>query len=379
MVFQQLLSCHNGNGMDWLSSLKGEPWISGQKHAIDDFFQIKTRTSNKFLAASFLEGPPTLGTASAPPRPHQGPTTSGQDGSTTSTGNIVPERPSHTPNMQLPHPAPGHEAKEYRSLADDPQTFPFDLSNLQKIPDDVQKMYLVRKRDMLRKHQMAMNMNYQNPDDVPDGQAFATKLPADPDPICQQLHNCPDRFGDFGNGGAAGAGGGLGTGKDGLMGDGTGPSSDSELLLDDGGAGAANDGRYDPIPEDDALDAAERSLMPCDGYGRIETAGKFPSMGEYCTDPHKRGYNICVSILPTDFAKRTGGFCYSSVLNAASNSQWFYEKNHRWHRQPMMIAAREDPSVGHRKVKTNLADVYEIKDTKGMYWPRQAHVRIVAV
>eukprot|EP00392_Amoebophrya_sp_AT5.2_P013407 g13525.t1 len=137
---------------------------------------------------------------------------------------------------------------------------------------------------------------------------------ADGDPICQSQSNCPDRglffpeqpFGNFGMESNAGE-------------DMTGPDEDLDDDGDDGGKG--------PIAEDEIVDVGG-ALKVCDGWGRIETAGKFPWMGEFCSDPHRRGYNICVSVLPADFSKRTGGLCYSSDLNIAAQSDWFFVKNY---------------------------------------------------
>eukprot|EP00397_Hematodinium_sp_SG-2012_P030337 GEMP01032127.1.p1 GENE.GEMP01032127.1~~GEMP01032127.1.p1 ORF type:complete len:421 (-),score=72.59 GEMP01032127.1:788-2050(-) len=67
-------------------------------------------------------------------------------------------------------------------------------------------------------------------------------------------------------------------------------------------------------------------LAVCDPKGRAEMGGHWStSMGQYCTDPLHRGYNVCVTSLPADFAERSGSFCYSNILNNAARSGWFHE------------------------------------------------------
>ncbi|CAD7963324.1 unnamed protein product [Amoebophrya sp. A120] len=205
-----------------------------------------------------------------------------------------------------------------------------------KIPKNKEEMEYMKMTNKLKgrkvlKYKMRMNMNL----DLPD------KKFADADPICQSLGNCPDR-GLF-----------SGVPPNGFSGD----TGDDDLDEHPG---------FAPAPEDEVLDVGG-SLMPCDGWGRIEQAGKFPYMGEYCDDPHRRGYNICVSVLPADFSKRTGGFCYSSSLNHAASSAWFGEKNHKWERRAAW-PKRADPSK-HRDVQVGVADMYECRDVKGQYWP----------
>ena len=69
---------------------------------------------------------------------------------------------------------------------------------------------------------------------------------------------------------------------------------------------------------------SNNELKPCDAYGRLPLAGRFPdTMGRYCTDPEKRGFNVCVAVMPIDFSNRTGGFCYQSALNNVTSTTWF--------------------------------------------------------
>jgi len=132
--------------------------------------------------------------------------------------------------------------------------------------------------------------------------------------------------------------------------------------------------------EDNRKTFVDDNLWACDDLGtEIETGGgKSGSLktGKYCTDPYGRGYNVCVSVLPYDFAEKTNGFCYNSTLNNAASSQWFIENNgpyrankpdfsnHGGKNKEDMIPKRLSP------LKIGLADVYEVKNREdGSWWP----------
>ena len=216
-------------------------------------------------------------------------------------------------------------------------------------------------------------------DERPPGLPGPPPLPTDPDPICQFLANCPigksrcQLYGNCPNGMDAGwrkAASAAGWGGKG-----------SSAAFGGGGAGAggltpppepSEDKTYEPLWDDEAMVDA-KNLPPCDGFGRLETGGRFPNMGSICDDPLQRGHLICVSVLPADFAARSGGFCYSDTLNHAAGSTWFKNQVRNWHKPPKMIKPRKFPeSLNHRKISSalfNKADLWEVKDLKGRWWP----------
>jgi len=113
-------------------------------------------------------------------------------------------------------------------------------------------------------------------------------------------------------------------------------------------------------------------MVACDNAGEIETGSSVQGGiggGHFCTDPLKRGYNVCVSVLPHDFAEKTNGFCFNSTLNNAAATQWFSEKNGHWNsiKKPIFsnhFTKNKSDFIPKRDLKTGISDMYEVQSLK---------------
>lgn len=110
------------------------------------------------------------------------------------------------------------------------------------------------------------------------------------------------------------------------------------------------------------------TLEACDVKGRSEMG----LQGKYCSDPLQRGYNVCVTSLPADFAERTGSFCYGDTLNNAVQRKGLHERIDAY--DPPPVAAPRIfpmqaiiPTASHRRILLNTEHMYEGMDKNGKW------------